>query len=133
MSCNTLVTVQVSEAYEAITERNTRISRSKLADRSAQHALALTNIAMARERLDKLLVKAEAVEFDREMEAAMDAATKAVYGAETLRDMTTTAYVMVVLLVTCCPETCAHAATSCHCDSAWLVSDPRPHHGSLDS
>ena len=101
---HTRVTVQVSEAYEAITERNTRISRSKLADRSAQHALALTNIAMARERLDKLLVKAEAVEFDREMEAAMDAATKAVYGAETLRDMTTTAYVMAVLFVTCCPR-----------------------------
>ncbi len=81
---------QVSEAAGAISERNTRIARTQLADRSAQHALALTNIAMARDRLDKLIQKAETVDFDKDLEAAMDAATKAVFGAETLRDMTTT-------------------------------------------
>jgi hypothetical protein len=64
-----------------------------MADRSALHAQALTNIAMARERLDKLVVKADSVALDKELEAAMDAATKAVFGAETLRDMTATAYV----------------------------------------
>ena len=43
---------------------------------------------MARERLDKLSGKAEGVAFDPELEAAMDVANKAVFGAETLRDMT---------------------------------------------
>ena len=82
--------LQTAEAGEAIQERNTRLARARQADRSALHAQALTNIAMARERLDKLIIKADSVALDKELETAMDAATKAVFGAETLRDMTAT-------------------------------------------
>ncbi len=85
--------LQTAEAGEAIQERNTRLARARQADRSALHAQALTNIAMARERLDKLIIKADSVALDKELETAMDAATKAVFGAETLRDMTATVYV----------------------------------------
>ncbi len=45
-------------------------------------------IAMARARLDKLLSKIQGLDFDETLEAATDAALKAVFAAETLRDMT---------------------------------------------
>jgi hypothetical protein len=51
-------------------------------------AQSLTMIAMARARLDKLLPKIQGLDFDETLEAATDAALKAVFAAETLRDMT---------------------------------------------
>lgn len=84
---------QVTEALTSVRERNERLKREQQAATSQQQAEALTTIAMARDRLNKLSERAEGLDCDDEaFDTVHDAATKAVIAAEMYRDMTKSGY-----------------------------------------
>jgi hypothetical protein len=83
-----VVAFQAAEALQAVRQSLERLDRERKAEQSALHAQAFTNIQMAKDRLRKIVDKAEELDLSEQLEAPIDDATKAVLGAETYKEMT---------------------------------------------